>query len=274
MRRQFTAFTTVLAVVLLVGLVQNASAQSSKLYKQMSPEEQRSFVNEQARRVAREMSGREYEFTPEFSAIVHKAVDSYVRRIGNNSGDRPGKGEARFIFKRGQIYAPMLISTFKARSVSPLIGLYIPLIESEYVNVETPNMMGALGVFQFLPSTGKNYGLSPQELLDVEKSADAAARYITDSLNLFSDDPMKEALAILAYNRGGNKVVADLAAQLNDQNRGCSICALTAASAGMDATFQAENVYYVPRFFAAAIVGENPRSFDLQTRPLSSYEMP
>jgi len=40
-------------------------------------------------------------------------------------------------------------------------------------------------------------------LLDVDKSADAAARYITDSLDQFKDDPMKEALALLAYNRGG-----------------------------------------------------------------------
>jgi hypothetical protein len=269
--KKVSVFTTILAVVLLMGTVQRASAQSSKLYKEMSVDEQKLFVDEQARRIAREMSGREYEFTPEFTAIIQRAVEFYARRIGNNTGDRPGKGEARFIFKRGQIYAPMLISTFKGRSVSPLIGLYIPLIESEYVNLQTPNMVGALGVFQFLPSTGKAYGLSPEELLNVEKSADAAARYIVDSLNLFPDDPMKEALAILAYNRGGNKVIADVAAQVNERNRNCSICALTAASAGMDTTFQAENVYYVPRFFAAAIIGENPRAFDLQTRPLSSY---
>ncbi len=135
-------------------------------------------------------------------------------------------------------------------------------------------MVGALGLFQFVPQTGKHYGLTPPELLNVEKSADAAARYIADSLELFQNDPMKEALALLAYNRGGGNVTADLASVLNEQNRGCSICALTAASGKLDPTFQAESVYYVPLFFAAAIVGENPSVFGLQSQPLSSYSAP
>ncbi|PYS63089.1 MAG: hypothetical protein DMF76_07465, partial [Acidobacteria bacterium] len=57
----------------------------------------------------------------------------------------------------------------------------------------------------------------------------------------------------------------------NQQNRGCSICALTEHHDKLDPTFQSENVYYVPRFFAAAIVGENPKAFGLQTQPLSSF---
>jgi len=56
------------------------------------------------------------------------------------------------------------------------------------------------------------------------------------------------------------------------ENRACSICALTENSQRLDATFQNENVYYVPRFFAAAIIGENPQAFGLQTQPLSSFE--
>ena len=39
----------------------------------------------------------------------------------------------------------------------------------------------------------------------------------------------------------------------------------------LDEQFKTESVFYVPRFFAAAIVGENPQSFGLQTPPLSSY---
>jgi hypothetical protein len=104
----------------------------------------------------------------------------------------------------------------------------------------------------------------------MEKSADAAARYIAASLKQFNQDPMKEALALLAYNRGGDNVERDLAALVNDQNRACSICALTEQRDKLDANFQKESVYYVPRFFAAAIVGENPQAFGLQTPPLSS----
>jgi membrane-bound lytic murein transglycosylase D len=127
-------------------------------------------------------------------------------------------------------------------------------------------------MFQFLPKTGQRYGLTSQDLLDVEKSANAAARYIADNLKQFKDDPMKEALALLAYNRGEGKTASALQLVLDDQNRRCSICALTAASSRLDEMFQKENVHYVPNFLAAAIIGENPQAFGLQQQPLSSYE--
>ncbi len=248
------------------------TAQSERLYQQMSLTQRAAFVTEKAREISRRMSGNDYEFTTAFEVEIQKAVEMYARRIGNNAGDSPGKGDARSIFERGQTVAPSLIRTFKAHNLSPLIGLYLPLVESEYVNIESPNSMGAVGMFQFLPETGEHYGLSAAELLDVEKSADAAARYIGDGLNTFSTDRMKEALALLAYNRGGKAVERDVAALVNDQNRACSICALTEQRDKLDKTFRNENVYYVPRWFAAAIIGENPQAFGLQTRPLSSLE--
>jgi len=247
------------------------TAQSGKLYEDMSRPERLAFVGEQARRIAREMSGTEYEFTPEFEADILKAVAQYAQRIGNNGGDRPGKTDVRLVLERGQALAPQLIAAFRARNVSPLIGLYLPWIESEYVNIQSASSMGAVGMFQFLPKTGEHYGLSEQGLLDVEKSADAAARYITESLDTFKGDPMKEALALLAYNRGSQKTARDLNVLLNDQNRQCSICALTADRSKLDETFRSENVFYVPRFFAAAIIGENPQAFGLKMQPLSSH---
>jgi Transglycosylase SLT domain len=246
--------------------------QSGALYQQMTLTQRAAFVTEKSREISRKISGNDYEFTTAFEMEIQKAVDMYARRIGNNAGDSPGKGDARFVFERGQTVAPTLIRTFKARNVSPVIGLYLPLVESEYVNLDSPNSMGAVGMFQFLPATGEHYGLSAGDLLDVDKSADAAARYIADGLNTFSADRMKEALAVLAYNRGVKNVERDIAALVNDQNRACSICALTEQRDQLDKTFRSENVYYVPRFFAAAIIGENPQAFGLQTRPLSSIE--
>jgi len=248
----------------------SGAAIQSKTYQQMTLAERGAFVSEQARRLARQMSGRDYQFTPSFEAEIQKSVDFYARRIGNNGGAQMGKEDARFIFERGQTLAPTLTRIFKAREVSPLIGLYIPVIESGYKNLLSPNEAGAIGMFQFLPKTGEHFGLSESDLLDVEKSADAAARYIAAGMKQFNDDPMKEALALLAYNRGGNNVEQDLATLVNAQNRACSICVLTEQRDKLDANFQKESVYYVPRFFAAAIVGENPQAFGLQTAPLSS----
>lgn len=258
--------------ILLTTYAGTAGAQPlSKKYQQMTRDERSLFVASAARRIARELSGSEYEFTAAFEEDIQQAVNHYARRIGTVPGDRLGKGDARIVFERGQAHAPALIAAFKARNVSPIIGLYIPWIESEYVNIDSPNAVGAIGMFQFLPKTGENYGLSPHELLDVNKSADAAARYIIDSLETFKNDPMKEALALLAYNRGARKTIEDLKLLVNEQNKQCSICALSAERGKLDDTFRSESVFYVPRFFAAAIVGENPQVFGLQMQPLSSY---
>ena len=255
---------TVVLCLAITAAAQNAAA--PKLYKDMSRAERLAFVGEQARRIAREISGNEYEFTAAFEADIQKEVTHYAERLEN-----PGKRDLRIVVERGQVRAPLLTSVFRARNVSPLIGLYIPWIESEYVNLETPTPMGALGVYQILPQTGERFGLSKEDLLDVAKSADAAARYITANIEFFKNDPMKEALALLAYNRGEQKTSRDLKVLINDENKRCSICALTADRTKLDETFRSENVFYVPRFFAAAIIGENPQAFGLQSQPLSSY---
>src|SRR5213592_3538356 len=83
--------------------------QSAKLYQQMTQSERAAFVAEQARVVARQMSGNDYQFTTAYENEIRKAVDFYAGRIGDNRGDQPGTGDARFIFDRGQTAAPTLI---------------------------------------------------------------------------------------------------------------------------------------------------------------------
>lgn len=244
---------------------------SARVYQQMTQSERSEFVASQAQRIANEMSGRNYEFTPAFVEDIQQAVNQYSRRLGKNGDTSLGDRDLRLVFQRGQAQASTLIGSFKSRNISPIIGLYIPWVESEYENIQSPNSQGAVGMFQFLPKTGERFGLSADDLLDVAKSADAAARYITDSLDKFKDDPMKEALALLAYNRGEKQTARDLKFLVNEQNKQCSICALTADRSKLDEAFRSENVYYVPRFFAAAIIGENPAAFGLQSQPLSAH---
>jgi len=254
-----------LAVIFFLTALETHAQTSGKFYEDMSRSERLAFVREQARRIAREISGKEYAFTSDFEVDIQKAVTQYAQRVGK-SNDR----DLRLVLERGQAQAAKLSAAFRARNVSPLIGLYIPWVESEYLNIPSPNPMGAIGMFQFLPKTGEHFGLSAQDLLDIDKSADAAARYIAQNVETFKEDPMKEALALLAYNRGEQRLTRDLKVLVNDQNRQCSICALTADRSKLDETFSSENVFYVPRFFAAAIIGENPQVFGLQTQPLSS----
>jgi membrane-bound lytic murein transglycosylase D len=235
----------------------------------MAPAERTVFVNEQAQRIGWEMSGRDYRFTPGFVAVIQRNLDSYIKRIAHDGVSSSGS-DLRLTLQRGQNYAPEVGGAFKSKNLSPIIGIYLPMIESEFVNLSSPNSMGAVGMFQFLPQTGERFGLSTEDLLDVAKSADAAARFIQANLRLFNDDPMKEALALLSYNRGANKVVQDVDLVVTEDKRSCSICALTDSAVSLDRTFKDENVHYVPRFFAAAIIGENPTVFGLTTPPLSS----
>src|SRR3982751_6987385 len=68
-----------------------------KTYQQMTPRERTTFVAAQARRISRQMSGTEYEFTPEFETGIQTFVERYAERIGNGGGDRLWKGDARFV---------------------------------------------------------------------------------------------------------------------------------------------------------------------------------
>ncbi len=265
--------TTLTAILFLTVTALSASGQTApgKLYEDMSRAERLVFVGEQARRIAREISGSEYEFTTAFEQDVQKAVTRYAQRVNTPGTESAAKTDLRVVMQRGQSVAPTINGVFRGRNVSPLIGLYLAWIESEYKNLDSPSPMGALGMFQFLPSTGEHYGLSAEDLLDVAKSADAAARYITDSMQVFNADPMKEALAVLAYNRGAQKTSRELKLLLNEQNKRCSICAITADRSKRDETFGSESAFYVPLFFAAAIIGENPQVFGIPAQPLSSH---
>jgi len=263
-------FVSLLLLSLGAAVACAQGSSSTKQYRDMSRAERLDFVHEQARRIAREISGSDYEFTTAFEQDIMKQVSWYAERVGPG-GENSAKRDLRPVVERGQARAPLVNAVFRGRNMSPVIGLYIAWIESEFVNIETPTPMGSKGMFQFIPSTGERFGLSSADLLDVSKSADAAARYISLTIEKFKDDPMKEALALLAYNRGEEKTARDLKVLLNDQNKRCSICALTADRSKLDETFRTESVFYVPRFFAAAIVGENPQTFGLQAQPLSSY---
>src|SRR5688500_1649728 len=139
----------------------------------MSDPERPAFVAAQARRIGPELSVRDYVFTADSEVDIQQALNKYTRRL--NACAKREKGED---LECGVNVAPATSSSCKARNLSTLYGLYIPFVESEYLNIESPNQMGALGMFQFLPTTGQTYGLNVQDLLDVSKSADAAARYI------------------------------------------------------------------------------------------------
>jgi pSer/pThr/pTyr-binding forkhead associated (FHA) protein len=246
---------------------------SPKLYKSLNDEQKREFIKVRAGRIALMMGKRPYAFTPDALEYIKFWLDAFASRVGNN---RTGlwRGDTKFILQRGSVHAPLIIRAFKENRVPPVIGLYIPFIETEYTNIQSNNAAGAAGLFQFLGPTAEHYGVPSSERTDVAKMAPAAARYFRDNIMSFGDDSMSVALAIAGYNRAPESVKRDLRNVLsaeNNEDKERNFWTLIANQGRLDHFFQSENKNYVPRFFAAAILGETPWAFGIDMRPLSTF---
>jgi hypothetical protein len=255
------------------NLVPDSPDGTRKLYRRMTDDEKREFIKERAGRVAIMMGKRPYAFTPDALEYIKFWLDAFANRVGNSRTGLWG-GDTRFILARGRVHAPVIIRAFKENRVPPVVGLYIPFIETEFTNIRTNNVAGAAGLFQFLGPTAEHYGVPSAERTDVAKMAPAAARYFRDNIMNFGDDSMSVALAIAGYNRAPESVKRDLRNVLNAENNADkerNFWTLIANQGKLDHFFQNENKNYVPRFFAAAILGENPLAFGIEMRPLSTY---
>jgi hypothetical protein len=235
----------------------------------MTQGEQDEFVYAQAGNISRMMSNREYVFTDDVLPYIKKYVDAYARRVGNHSSALWGE-DLTSLFGRARRVAPDIIREFNTRGVPKVVGLYIPMIESEYRECLT-SPVGAKGLFQFMPETARGYGVDPADRCDVRKMAPAAAKYLKDRIAEFGSDAMSVALGIAGYNRSPDSVRRDLNDVVNSENKERSFWTLVANSEKLDRFFQNENIKYVPKFFAAAIVGETPWAFGLEMNSLSSY---
>jgi hypothetical protein len=67
-------------IALLITAAATCVAQKpAALYQQMTPAQRAAFVSQQARALAREISGNDYQFTPAFETAIQRSVDYYVR---------------------------------------------------------------------------------------------------------------------------------------------------------------------------------------------------
>jgi Transglycosylase SLT domain len=248
-----------------------ASVESSrKLYADMTREQQDDFLDREARRVTLLIGNREYVFEREVINYIKEYVDGYANRIGNRN-TRLWNEDLNYVFERARKNAPQIIASFRREGVPVVLGLYLPMIETEY-NECLASPAGALGLFQFMPATASGYGVSPSDRCRVEKMAPAAASYMKDRIREFGNDGMSVALGIAAYNRSPQSVRRDLQDVLDSRSNERSFWTLLAKKEKLDKYFRNENIKYVPKFFAAAIVGENPETFGLRIRKLSTYD--
>jgi len=122
---------------------------------------------------------------------------------------------------------------------------YLAVAESGLLNVTSP--AGAKGVWQFMPSSGKGYGLAINNMVDeryhLERSTEAACLYLREAYNKFGN----WTLAAASYNRGMNGINKDLAKQL--------------VSDYFDMHLNTETSRYILRILAFKTIIENPSSY-------------
>jgi membrane-bound lytic murein transglycosylase D len=119
---------------------------------------------------------------------------------------------------------------------------------------------GAAGYWQFLPDTAKLYGLQVNRWVDerknLEKSTEAAARYLRHLYSIFGD----WLLAIAAYNAGEGAII-----RIMKSNKGVD----TFWDISRSMTIKPETLEYVPKFIATVVVSKNRNTYDL---PLPKME--
>jgi serine/threonine protein kinase len=247
-----------------------AARAAPKPYLQMTEAEKLAFIETQERRISNMMGDRPVKLSDEALQVIKVRVDRYAARQ-NSASLKPGEDSLRDLYGRAPEYIPVIARAFAARKIPIVVGVYLPMIESAYSPCYE-NEIGAKGLFQFVPSTAERYGVPRAEMCDVQKMAPAAAHFIADRMAELGDDAQSMTLVLLSYNRGEDAVRGSLRRlRETDANYERNFWTLFANRDKLDESFQKESAWYVPQFFAAAIVGENPEAFDLQMPALSSF---
>lgn len=148
-------------------------------------------------------------------------------------------------------FVPRLRPLFASKGV-PGDLVWLAEVESSF-NPTAKSPVGARGLFQLMPATAKELGLStslPDERTNPEKSAQASATYLKKLHARFGDWP----LAIAAYNAGGGRISRALQAKK------------AKTFAEIASTLPVETQMYVPKVLATlqvragtSIAGPGPR---------------
>lgn len=179
-------------------------------------------------------------------AQFQKKVEEWIERFTRRDAHKA-------LFEKKRKYWPEIESALQKEGLPVELG-YLVWVESEF-NINALSPVGALGLWQFMPATARDFGLRVEpnakidERLNVEKSSKAAAEYLSMLLKQFGTD--RYMLAIASYNAGQNKIQRKtLAARIRRAPKP-DFWALR------DQLPQ-ETVDYVPKVLAAIIINRNP----------------
>lgn len=161
--------------------------------------------------------------------------------------------------ERGEQYKPLVQQILRSYNLPPEL-YYLALIESGYVN-HAISSTKAVGIWQFMRPTALNYGLGVDEYIDERRdpiaATHAAARHLIDLHDRFQS----WYLAIAAYNCGQGRVQEAI-------RKGKTRDFWTLVEKRF---LPKETIDYIPKFLAAATIGENLAKFhfeELKSKPI------
>jgi membrane-bound lytic murein transglycosylase D len=155
-------------------------------------------------------------------------------------------------YKRSGKYRPQIVKALKAAGM-PVELSWLPLIESGF-KVNALSRARALGLWQFIPSTGYKFGLKRNkyidERIDPVKATQAAIEYLKELHQIFGD----WSTVLAAYNCGEGQVLRVIRSQnINYLDNFWDLYE----------RLPRETARYVPRFMAALFIINNPEKYGL-----------
>jgi membrane-bound lytic murein transglycosylase D len=168
-------------------------------------------------------------------------------------------------YHRSAMYRPIILRELKKAGLPEELA-WLPLVESGF-KINALSTARALGLWQFIPSTGYKYGLNRDdwvdERMDIEKSTRAAIDYLKELHTMFGD----WLTVLAAYNCGEGRIIRTIASQhINYLDRFWDLYH----------KLPYETARYVPRFIATVLVIRDPKKYgmDLGAGKMSplSYE--
>lgn len=135
--------------------------------------------------------------------------------------------------------------------------IYLALVESGF-KVKAYSRAKASGMWQFIPETGKRYGLEVDYWVDMRRNPEKATMAALKYLNRLHDEFNDWLLAMAAYNCGEGRVRRLLREMQEDSTRDTSL-----AVTYWDLELPKETMRYVPRILAAMVIGHYPDQYEM-----------
>ncbi|MHC8314177.1 transglycosylase SLT domain-containing protein [Pseudomonas sp. LB3P31] len=161
--------------------------------------------------------------------------------------------------ERGSLYIHYIVERLEERNM-PLELALLPVIESSY-NPMAYSRANAVGLWQFIPSTGRYFNLRQTQAYDgrrdITASTTAAMDYLSRLHDMFNGDWL---LALAAYNAGEGTV--SRAIERNEK--------LGLPTDYWNLSLPAETQAYVPKLLALSQVVLSPQAYGVNLNPIAN----